>query len=58
MKTITIQDEDWKILTQMKLDRNFGTLGELISSLVREEPNNQPDLVPAKLNKGEKEHGC
>jgi predicted CopG family antitoxin len=37
MKTITISDSNWKILTQMKLDRNFKTIDELISSLVKEE---------------------
>lgn len=36
-KTLTLHEDTWKILTQMKLDRNFHSLGDLILSFIKEE---------------------
>ena len=40
--TIQISDINWRILTQMKLDRDIETYDDLISQLIREESITKP----------------
>ena len=35
MKTITIKDETWKILSEIKLDNNYKSIDEVISEYIK-----------------------